>query len=81
MIVFSENNGLKKTIGYKDLAKRYLDQHHGLNEDEFVVNMILMLDEWSEKNGLTFDRIMPSDWDKLLKAVQVLNVEQAVENR
>ncbi len=78
MIVFSENNGLRKSMGYKELAKSYLDQHIVLIENDFVVNMILMLDEWAEEKGFKFDRIMPSDWDKLLKAVRVLHVEQAV---
>ena len=78
MIVFSESSGLRKSIGYKDLAKSYLEHHSELVETEFVVNMILMLDEWAEEKGIKFDRIMPSDWDLLLKAVKVLHVEQAV---
>lgn len=78
MIVFSENTGLRKSIGYKDLAKSYLEHHNELIEEDFVVNMILMLDEWAEEKGFKFDRIMPSDWDLLLKAVRVLSVEQTV---
>lgn len=77
MIVFSENRGARKSMGYKDLAKSYLDFHNGLIEKDFVVNMILMLDEWAEEKGLKFDRIMPSDWDLLLKAVRVLSVEHS----
>ena len=78
MIVFSENSGLRKSIGYKDLAKRYLEYHNELCEENFVVNMIFMLDEWEKQEGFKFDRVMPSDWDLLLKAVKVLNVEHAV---
>lgn len=76
MIVFSESSGLRKSIGYKDLAESYLEIHNELLENEFVVNMILMLDEWEVLKGIKFDRIMPSDWDFLLKAIKVLNVEQ-----
>ena len=76
MIVFSESSGLRKSIGYKDLAEGYLENHNILVENEFVVNMILMLDEWEVLKGIKFDRIMPSDWDLLLKAIKVLNVEQ-----
>jgi hypothetical protein len=78
MIVFSESSGVRKSIGYKDLAKSYLEYHGVLIENDFVVNMILMLDNWAEEKGFKFDRIMPSDWDMLLKAVKVLSVEQSV---
>ena len=78
MIVFSEDSGVRKSVGYKDLAKSYLEHHDILDENDFVVNMILMLDEWAEEKGFKFDRIMPSDWDLLLKAVRVLSVEQSV---
>lgn len=78
MIVFSEESGIRKTVGYKDLAKSYLEYHDVLIENDFVVNMILMLDQWAEEKGFKFDRIMPSDWDLLLKAVRVLSVEQSV---
>jgi hypothetical protein len=60
------------------LAKSYLEYHGVLIENDFVVNMILMLDNWAEEKGFKFDRIMPSDWDMLLKAVKVLSVEQSV---
>ena len=76
MIVFSESSGLRKSIGYKDIAESYLENHNELIENEFVVNMILMLDELEVLKGIKFDRIMPSDWDLLLKAIKVLNVEQ-----
>ncbi len=78
MIVFSESSGLRKSIGYKDLAKNYLEHHNEFIEAEFVVNMILMLDEWEGKKGIKFERIMPSDWDFLLKAIKVLDVEQTM---
>ena len=81
MIVFSENSGLRKSIGYKDIAKSYLECHEVLIENDFVVNMMLMLDNWAEEKDLKFDRIMPSDWDLLLKAVRVLSVEQSVVGR
>jgi hypothetical protein len=78
MIVFSEKGGLTKRMGYKELAKSYLERYEKLDESDFVVNMILMLDDWEEQKGFSFDQIMPSDWDFLLKAVRVLNVEQSI---
>ncbi len=79
MIIFSTNNGLRKSLGYKELAKKYLEQYMELNEDEFMVNMMCLLDELEASEGLTFERIMPSDWNLLLKAVRVLNVSPLVE--
>jgi len=75
MIVINEKSGLRKRIGYKDLAKRYLEFYNALNEENFVVNMIFMLDEWEKLEGLKFERLMPSDWEMILKAVKVLDVE------
>ncbi len=81
MIVINEKSGLRERIGYKDLAKRYLEFYNKLNEENFVVNMIFMLDEWEKQDGLKFERLMPSDWEMILKAVKVLNVEPIfVEN-
>lgn len=76
MIVFNDNSGLKSRMGYKELAKSYLEHYGSFIEDEFVVNMIFLLDTWENEMGLKFDRLMPSDWNLLFKAVRVLNVEQ-----
>ncbi|RUA33924.1 MAG: hypothetical protein DSY77_07885, partial [Bacteroidetes bacterium] len=55
--------------------KRYLEFYGSLNEDNFVLNMIFMLDEWEEQEEVKFERLMPSDWEMILKAVRVLNIE------
>jgi len=75
MIVFSNNKGLMDRIGYKELAKGYLEHYGRLVENEFVVNMIFLLDLWEKEQGLSFERIMPSDWNLLFKAVKVLEVD------
>lgn len=75
MIVFSNNSGLRNQMGYKELAKSYLEHYGGLVENEFVVNMIFLLDLWEKEQGLSFERIMPSDWNLLFKAVKVLDVD------
>ncbi|MCB0494940.1 MAG: hypothetical protein KDC79_02280 [Cyclobacteriaceae bacterium] len=76
MIVFNDNRGLRNNIGYKELAKNYLEHYGSFVEKEFVVNMILMLDVWENQRGLKFERLMPSDWNMLLKATRVLSVDQ-----
>lgn len=78
MIVFDDNKGYRNSIGYKELAKVYLEHYGSFAEKEFVVNMVLLLDTWENEKGLKFERIMPSDWNLLLKAVRVLNVDQPV---
>ena len=78
MIVFSDNKGVKSSIGYKEFAKNYLEYYGFLDENEFVVNVILLLDDWEKEKAIKFDRIMPSDWNLLLKAVKVLNVDQSI---
>jgi len=78
MIVFSDESGNRNSIGYKDFAKIYLEHYGFLEESGFVVNVILLLDDWEKKKNLKFDRIMPSDWNLLLKAVKVLNVDQPI---
>ena len=75
MILFSDSRGRRESVGYKSLAESYLENYSELVEDKFVVNMILMLDEWEVLKGMKFERIMPSDWDLLLKAIKVLSVE------
>jgi len=75
MIIRNESSGLRERIGYKDFAKKYLEFYQVLDEENFVVNMISLLDQWEKKEGLKFEEIMPSDWDMILKALKVLDVE------
>ncbi len=75
MIIRNESSGLRERIGYKDFAKKYLEFYQVLDEENFVVNMISLLDQWEKKEGLKFEKIMPSDWDMILKALKVLDVE------
>lgn len=75
MIVINKNSGLIERIGYKDLAKKYLEFYDTLNEENFVVNMIFMLDDWETREKVKFERLMPSDWEMILKAIRVLNIE------
>ena len=76
MIVFRDNRGNGNRMGYKELAKGYLEYYGFLEEEDFVVNMILLLDIWEVEKGMKFERIMPSDWNLLIKAVKVLCVDQ-----
>lgn len=76
MIVFNDNKGLRNRMGYKELAKSYLEHYGFFIEDEFIVNMVLLLDTWENEIGLKFDRLMPSDWNLLFKAIRVLSVDQ-----
>ena len=75
MIIRNESSGLRERIGYKDFAKKYLEFYQVLDEENFAVNMISLLDQWEKKEGLKFEKIMPSDWDMILKALKVLDVE------
>ncbi len=75
MIIRDESSGLRERIGYKDIAKRYLELYQVLDEEKFVANMIFMLDEWEKEEGLKFEQLMPFDWDMVLKALKVLEVE------
>ncbi len=78
MIVIDEKSGLSKRIGYKEIAKKYFEFYEILVEDRFVVNMISLLDQWEKQEGLKFEKIMPSDWDMVLKAIKVLDVETVI---
>ncbi|MCF6360913.1 MAG: hypothetical protein L3J29_09160 [Cyclobacteriaceae bacterium] len=78
MIVMDGKSGLRNRIGYKEIAKKYFEFYEVLVEDNFVINMISMFDEWEEQDGIKFEQIMPSDWDMILKAIKVLNIEPAV---
>ncbi len=78
MIIVNKITGLQERIGYKDLAERYLEFYGILKEDNFVVNLICMLDEWEVKEEIKFERLMPSDWEMILKAVKVLDIEPLV---
>ncbi len=80
MIVVNIKSGLRERIGYKDLAKRYLEFYDTLKEESFVVNMIFMLDDWEVNENVKFERLMPSDWEMILKAVKVLNIEPVAVN-
>jgi len=80
MIIVNKQTGLRERIGYKDLAERYLEFYGILMEDSFVVNLICMIDEWEIKEDVKFERLMPSDWEMILKAVKFLNIEPIVVN-
>ncbi len=80
MIIRNESSGLRERIGYKDIAKKYLAFYQVLDEENFVANMIFMLDEWEKQEGLKLERLMPSDWDMVLKALKVLDIEPVISS-
>ncbi len=79
MIIRNESSGLQERIGYKNLAKKYLEFYQVLEEENFVANMIFMIDEWEKQEEIKFEKLMPSDWNMILKALKVLDVEVIID--